>query len=129
MSALSDSFASQIEAESWDSVGRMALNFQIGIPGNGRKTARLKKEMSLVKHIFHAHTKTEERKDRFVNAAFFVNFHKTLKKLERSFEDNGLPRPELMIFLEAVQLKLRKERLVVYKTLERRGEFERMKKV
>lgn len=127
MTPLSEHVGMQLESENWDTVARMALSFQIEFEKEDKHTAKLKKEMTLLKHILYENMKTPEMAEKYLNAAFFVRMHQTLARLEKSFDRNNLERTEFIVFLHALMHKLRREKLIVYKQLERKNEFTRMK--
>lgn len=116
-----------IEHEGWDGVGRMALNFQVELSEDGKRAARLKKEMILVKHILYESMKKPEDAERFVNAGLFVRLHQTIERLEKELDENRMRRTEFLAFLKVLLQRLKHEKLIVYKTLERKNEFKRMK--
>jgi hypothetical protein len=83
--------------------------------------------MTMLKHILYENMKTPEMAEKYANAAFFVRMHQTVSKLEKSFDRHKLERTEFLMFLHALMHKLRREKLIVYKQLERKNEFTRMK--
>ncbi|MBI2079366.1 hypothetical protein HYT84_01265 [Candidatus Micrarchaeota archaeon] len=127
MTGLSEAFKERIEGESWDSIAQMALHFQVDIESDDNKVRRLRKEVGMIKHILHEHLKTPENAEKTLNAAFFVRLVKTITKLEKAAEKHRAERTGFLMFLKAVLHKLKRERLFVFKTLERKDEFKRMK--
>lgn len=127
MAELSEDFKRRIEEESWDSVAQMALGFQINITNNSKECRRLSKQLGMVKHLIHEHLRKAEDVDKFLNASFFVRLVKTLDSMEKSLKKYNIEKSEFLIFLKAVLHKLKKERLVVSKTLERKNEFRKLK--
>jgi hypothetical protein len=129
MAGLQRAMEHQLDDESWDSIAQMALSFQIELSEEGRHTARLQKELSLVKHILYESMKTPERVEDCLNASFFIRLYKTLDKLEKSFKKHELERTEFLVFLRAVLHKANRQQLRVHKPLERKNEFRRLKDV
>jgi len=129
MSGLSELLKHRFEGESWDAIAQMAMGFQIELSREDPQTAKIRKELAMIKHILHENMKSPDSAQKFANAAFFVRMYKTLQRLEKEFDKHGLERAEFLMFLEAVLHKIRNERLIVQKPLERKNEFKRLKDV
>jgi hypothetical protein len=128
MVGLSEAFKTQIDSESWDSIARMALNFQVELSKDDKEAVRLRKKLAVIKHMIHTTMKDPENADRIKDASFFVSLFRTVESLEKDFEKQKLRRNEFLFFLNAVLQKVKSEKLVVHKVLERKNEFKRMKK-
>jgi len=129
MSGLSEAFKSHLDSESWDAIAQMALGFQIELSREDKETHRLRKELTMVKHILYESIRTPESAHKLVNAAFFVRLYKDVARFEKTFDKHKIERIGFLMFLQAVLGKLRKERLVVHKPIERKNEFKMMKDV
>lgn len=128
MVGLSEAFNAQLDSESWDSIARMALNFQVELSKEDKEAVRLRKKLAVIKHLIHTSMKDPEKADKQIDAAFFVNLFRTVESLEKDFEKQKIRRNEFLFFLNAVLQKVKSEKLVVHKVLERKNEFKRMKK-
>ncbi|HIH23281.1 TPA: hypothetical protein HA238_06140 [Candidatus Micrarchaeota archaeon] len=127
MHTLSEEFKKSFENESWDSIAHMALTFQIELDEEDKHQKRLKKELGMLKHVLHHHLKDQEAAARNLNITFFVRLHKTIARLEKAFDRHDVKRREFLVFLKAILHKLRNTRFMVFKTLERKNEFGKMK--
>ncbi len=127
MVGLSEAFKLQLDSESWDSIARMALNFQVELSKEDKNAVRLRKKLAIIKHLLHTTMKDPEMADKTMSAAFFVNLFRTVESLELEFEQQKLRKNEFLFFLNALLQKVKSEKLVVHKVLERKNEFKRMK--
>ncbi len=127
MVGLSEAFKEQLDSESWDSIARMALNFQVELSKEDKNAVRLRKKLAILKHVLHTNMKGQEKSDKSIDASFFVNLFRTVESLEKEFEQQKIRRNEFLFFLNAVLQKVKSEKLVVHKVLERKNEFKRMK--
>ncbi len=117
----------QIENESWEDIAHMAHVFHIELEGDHNGTKKLKKELCFVKHILHEHLCDQDKIQDFVNTSLFITMVKTIDKFEKAFDKHDIKRREFLLFLKAILDKLKKEKLMVEKPMERKVEFKRMK--
>ncbi|MEM2909268.1 MAG: hypothetical protein QW171_03845 [Candidatus Bilamarchaeaceae archaeon] len=85
----------------------------------------LRKKSYFIKNILHLQMR-EFNGSGTVDASLFVGYVRLLMKLEKEFGEGG---HEFITFLKIFIRKMATQRLVVNKVLERRLEFEKMKRV
>jgi hypothetical protein len=117
----------RIEEEDWDYIAHMAHTFELDIEQGDADARRLQKELQMVRRVVHAHLSNEKSREKFLSTRFLIKMHRTITKLEAKMEQNQRWRGEFLTFLRALMHKMKKERLVVYKTLEKTREFQRHK--
>ncbi|MFH2106818.1 MAG: hypothetical protein ABII22_06160 [Candidatus Micrarchaeota archaeon] len=116
-----------LERETWESLAHLALVFSVEFEKDDHQTRKIKKEVDILKRVIHGHLSTNSVSSQYLNAVFFVNLNKTIKKLEHAFEKNKVKRSDFLIFLKALTNKIRKEKLYVDKPFERVKEFGKLK--
>lgn len=124
---LNETIKRKVEEESWDTLARLALSFEIEIENKNQEVQRIKKEMQIIKHILYEHLQHPEDSKKFLTTNFFVRLVKTFNRLEKILMKYEQDRSEFLLFLRALIFKMKKERLVVFKTLERRSVFDSRK--
>ena len=122
-------FKQMIEVESWDSIAHLAMTFTVDFEADNKETKRLKKEIAIVKHILHEHLKNPDYSDKFVNGSFFITLVRCIDKFELAFDKHKSKQRDFLIFLKAILSRIKKEKLIVHKPIERKTEFKKMKDV
>lgn len=117
----------RIEQEDWDYLARMAHSFELEMEKDSGDTARLHKELQMVRKVVHAYISHEKGREKFLSTKFLVKMYKTIEKLEDKIAGHEHMHGEFLTFLKALMHKMRQEKLVVYKTLEKTHEFQRHK--
>ncbi len=117
----------RVEQEDWDYLAHMAHTFELEMEEGSGDTAKLHKELQMVRRVVHAYLSHEDGRDKFLSAKFLVKMHKTIKKLDERMAKEEHMHGEFLTFLRALMHKMKQEKLVVYKTLEKTREFQRHK--
>lgn len=117
----------RLEQEDWGYFAHMAHSFELELEEDAGESAKLHKELQMVRKVLHAHLSTEKGREKFVSTKFMIQLHKTIAKLEAKLAEHGHMHGEFLNFLRALMHKMKQEKLVVYKTLEKTREFERHK--
>jgi hypothetical protein len=121
-----------IEREGWDYVARALITFPIDIPMDAEpenlKLVRLRKELQVMKHALYEELMTFNG-NRSVDASFLIGTTKAVARIEAGLEAEGIKNLGFVLLLKLLLRRLRKQRLVVKKPMETRGEFGRMKRV
>ena len=112
----------RIESEPWDSIGRMAMMFEVDFERQTKENRKLKKELQVIRHILREHLENPENNQKFLGGSFFVGIVKTTEKVEKAFENNGAKGKEMLVFLKAVVHKAKKEKMDIKKTMEKKIE-------
>jgi|GEM_PF-1611393 len=112
----------RIESEPWDSIGRMAMMFEVDFERQTKENRKLKKELQIIRHILREHLENPENNEKFLGGSFFVGIVKTTQKVEKAFENNGAKGKEMLVFLKAVVHKAKKEKMDIKKTMEKKIE-------
>jgi len=110
----------KIEEEPWDSVGRMAMMFEVDFERQTKENKKLRKELQIIGHILREHLENPEATEKFLGGSFFVGIVKTTEKVEKAFENNGASGKEILMFLKAVIHKAKKEKMSIEKTMEKK---------
>ncbi len=121
-----EEFKKTVINESWDSIAQMAASFQIELDSDNKQARKLKKELSVVKHIVSEHL-SKEGAERFITPALLVRLIEAIEHFESAFEKHNIKRKDFLIFLKALLFKIKKEKLYVGKPLERQIAFKKMK--
>lgn len=124
---LEERMKTKVEEESWDTIATLALSFEIELEKENKELQKVKKEMQIIKHILYEHLQNPEDAKKFITTNFFVKLVKTLEKLEKVLKKYEIERSEFLVFLRMLVFKMRKERLIVFKKLERKTEFDSKK--
>ncbi|VVB98607.1 Uncharacterised protein [uncultured archaeon] len=117
----------RIEGEDWDYIAHMAHTFELDLEQGDAETRKLQKELQMIRRVVHAYLSSERGREKFLSTKFLIKMHKTIAKLEGRMEQNQRWRGEFLTFLHALMHKMKQEKLVVYKTLEKTREFQRHK--
>ncbi len=119
-------FEKMVAEESWESLARLAMTFTIEFEQESKETKKLKKEMSVVKHVLREHLTNPEYSGRFVNGTFFITLTRYIGKLEIAIDKHGSKQTDLLIFLKALLNRIKTEKISVQKPIERLDEFKKM---
>jgi hypothetical protein len=122
------SFSQIIETESWDSLASMLISMPVDINKDGPKLRRIAKELEVIKHILYDHL-NQMNGNNTIDMAFYVGAIKSISKLEKKLESNGVEHSQFVIFLKLLLGKLKKQKLIVKKPMEVREKFGKLKEV
>ncbi|MBU0586806.1 hypothetical protein KJ780_04795 [Candidatus Micrarchaeota archaeon] len=128
MDELSSELRKRITAEDWEYFGHLASTFSLELETTGVKTAKFQKELQMIRKVLHAYMTHEEGRARFISPRFMIGMYKTIKGVEKKIAEDEQKHVEFLAFLNALLYKLRQEKLIVYKTLEKTREFQRHKR-
>lgn len=117
----------RIVEEDWSYLAHMAHAFELEIESKSDETNRLQKELQMIRKVVHAYLSHEEGRDKFISPKFLVKMHHTIRKLEKKIAHHRHMHGEFLTFLRALMHKMKQEKLVVYKTLEKTREFQKHK--
>lgn len=117
----------RMELEDWGYIAQMAHSFELEIEQGDAQTMKLQKELQMIKRVVHAHLSDEASREKFLSPKFLVKLYRTIEKLDGKIIYQRRWRGEFLTFLRALLHKMKQERLVVYKTLEKANEFHRHK--
>ncbi len=118
----------RVEGESWEYIAQLGSLFVIEFDTDTKVTRKLKKELSVIKHIICGHLNNGGA-ERFITPALFVRLVQAILKFEKDFEKHNIRRKEFLVFLRALLHKLKKEKLHASKPLEREMTFKKMKDI
>lgn len=113
----------RVEQEDWDSLASLAHSFELEIEKGDGETKKLQKELQIIRQVVHAYLSNERERKKFLSAKFLIGMHKTIEKLDKKITEHNYWRGEFLIFLRAILHKMKQEKLIVYKTLEKVNEF------
>lgn len=117
----------RIENEDWDALARLAHAFEFEVTEKSVETAKLIKELQMIKKVVHAYISHEKHRKTFLSPKFLLKMYATIQKLENKIKEHERMHGEFVAFLEDVLHKMKQEKLVVYKTLEKTQEFQKHK--
>ncbi len=117
----------RIEHEDWSYIARMAHAFELEVGEREKEGARLHKELQMVRKVIHAYLSHEQGREKFLSAKFLMRLHRTIRKLDEKFAQHRHMHSEFLTFLRTLLHKMKQEKLVVYKVLEKTREFQRHK--
>jgi hypothetical protein len=112
-----------IEEEDWDYFARMARSFELEITSQDKELLRLSKELQMLRAVVHAHLSSDENRAAFISTNGMVRMYAVIKKLEGRINKYHKSHGEFLMFLRAILHKMKKEKLVVYKKMEKAKEF------
>ncbi len=124
---LNSGLKKRVEEEDWDYLAHMAHTFELEFETEDKEDSRLMTELQMVRKVVHAYLSTEKGREKFLSTKFLVKMHKTIRKLEKKVAQQKMRRGEFLTFLRALMHKMKQEKLVVYKTLEKTREFQKHK--
>lgn len=127
--ALDSEFKKQIEKEDWTYFANLINTFELKISKTTEENQKLQKELQMTKKVIHAYLSHEEKREKFLSTKFFVKLYSTIKKLETKIEQNNSLHNEFLTFLNVLLYKMKKQKLVVYKVLEKINEFQKHKEL
>jgi hypothetical protein len=121
-----------IESEGWDYVARTLIAFPIDIPlgvePENVKLMRLRKELEVMKHALYGQLMTLNGSGE-IDASFLIGTTKAVSRIELGLEKQGIKNLGFVLLLKLLLKRMRKQRLLVEKPMEKRNEFGRMKRV
>jgi hypothetical protein len=121
-----------IEREGWDYVARTLIAFPIDIPmgmePENAKLVRLRKELQVMKHALYGQLMAFNGSGA-IDASFLIGTMKAVARIEAGLEAQGIKNLGFVLLLKLLLRRMRKQRLLVKKPMETRGEFGRMKRV
>ncbi len=112
--------------EDWDLISSRMIAFQIEFEEDTVETQKLKRYLGAIKQSMH-HNIENLRKDGTVDAAFLVGAIKTIEKTEKIFEKQNIRKTDFLLLLRLILDKLKKERLITSKPMEKQMEFKKLK--
>lgn len=127
MDELSSEMKRRIKEEDWEYFGHLASTFSLEIEARGGEAERFQKELQMIRKVLHAYISNEKGRERFLTPRFLIKMYKTVKVLEKKIFEDEQKHVEFLAFLRALMYKMKQEKLVVYKTLEKTREFQRHK--
>ncbi|MDD5337161.1 MAG: hypothetical protein PHS02_01625 [Candidatus ainarchaeum sp.] len=113
----------RVAEEDWEYFAQMARTFELEVEKGDDDNAKLQKETQMIKKVLEAHLSTESNRRIFISASNMVKLYRTIEKLEAKVTQNNQLHGEFVNFLRALLHKMKQEKLVTYKTLEKRREF------
>ncbi|MGV8176799.1 MAG: hypothetical protein ACP5NX_03300 [Candidatus Bilamarchaeaceae archaeon] len=118
----------RISKESWDSLANMALTLRVEFEGEDKEARKLQKEIAVVKQVLYEHMNAVGKGEAEMNpASMYVRLYKLMETMERKMEKQSPGRHELLYFIDALLMKLKNEKLAVFKPMKMRSEFGKLK--
>ncbi|MFA5077281.1 MAG: hypothetical protein WC488_02550 [Candidatus Micrarchaeia archaeon] len=109
--------------EDWEYFAQMARTFELEIEKGAEDNEKVQKEIQMIKKVLEAHLSSEKGRRIFVSASNMVKLYRTIERLETRISQNNRLHGEFVNFLRTLLHKMKQEKLVAYKTLEKRREF------
>lgn len=128
MGDLVKEFEKYVDDSSWEDIAKMARTYSLEFAKEDAEVKRLKKQVRMTKELLYTYLKGEDKKV-IKKATFFRGLVKSIEHFEKSLGKHSAKKAEFVIFLRALLNKIKKEKLVVFKTMERRKGFEKLKEV
>ncbi|MEW6528674.1 MAG: hypothetical protein AB1391_02180 [Candidatus Micrarchaeota archaeon] len=119
----------RVNFETWEYIAQIAHSFELDLEQGDPEIIKLQKELQMIKRIIHAHLSNGTSITKFLSAKFLIKLYRTIEKLDEKIALHKQQHKEFLIFLRALLGKMKREKLVVYKTLEKKTEFQRHKEV
>ncbi|MEM4272052.1 MAG: hypothetical protein QXH30_00505, partial [Candidatus Bilamarchaeaceae archaeon] len=104
----------------------LARDLETTIHSEEEEARQLEKKMQVIRQVLYENMKDPERM-RHLSSKFYVRLTKILEEMESQMQKYNAHRHEFIIFLQILLSKLRKEKLVATRHLDRRVEFGRHK--
>ena len=120
-------FEKYVNNSSWEDIAKMVKTYSLEFSKEDKEVKRVKKQMKLTKELLYEYLKGNEEEETVKKASFFRGLVRSITLLEKNLDKHSTKKAEFLIFLKALLLKIRKEKLVVFKTMERRNGFEKLK--
>ena len=98
---------SLVHAE-WDSVAQLLSTVDSGIQGTDAMSRKLRAELGVVKVIMYENL-VSWNGNNSIDLSFYIASYKTIQKIERTFDTNGIKNREFLIFLKLLFYKFQKQ--------------------
>lgn len=108
--------------KSWEEIAILARDLETTIHSEEEEARQLEKKMQVIRQVLYENMKDPERM-RHLSSKFYVRLTKILEEMEGQMKKYNAHRHEFIIFLQILLSKLKKEKLVVTRQMDRRVEF------
>lgn len=120
------SFEKYVNDSSWEEIAKMIKIYSMEFSKETEESKRLQKQLRVTKELLYEYLKGD---DPVVvkKASFFRGLVKSIEHFEKGLETHNVKKSEFMILLRALLEKTKKQKFAVFKPIERRKGFDRMK--
>lgn len=108
--------------KSWEEIALLARDLETRINSDEAEARVLEKKVQMIKQVLYESLRDPERMAH-LSTKFYVRLTKILEEMEVKMRLYQSERHEFITFLQIVIAKLKKEKLVVTRKLDRRVEF------
>jgi len=126
MTSPNNSISDSLLHADWDSIADALTMLESGIKGNDPASRKLRTQAGLVRVIMCENIRTWNGNNS-IDASFLIASYKTIRKMEKEFENKGVKNRQFLIFLRLLLLKFEKQKLMAKKPYLMIEEFGRMK--
>ncbi|MBU0532754.1 hypothetical protein KKB44_04640 [Candidatus Micrarchaeota archaeon] len=112
----------------WETIAHALTTLNNGVEGNSASARKLRAELGVVKVIMCESIRTWNGESS-IDLSFFIGSYKTIQRLEKEFEFNGVKNRQFIVFLKLLLQKFGRQKLKVKKPLALIAEFGKMKGV
>ena len=113
--------------KSWEEIALIARDLEVRIEHEDEEAKQLEKKMRVVKQVLYE-TMNDPERMRHLSSKFYVRLYTILDEMEGKLKKYHAERHEFVIFLRIILAKLKKKKLVVTHTLDRKMEFGKHKR-
>jgi hypothetical protein len=108
--------------KSWEEIAILARDLETTIDSEDDEARQLEKKIQIIRHVLYENLQDPERM-RHLSSKFYVRLTKILEEMEGQMTKYKMHRHEFVIFIQILLSKLKKEKLVVTRQMDRRVEF------
>ena len=117
----------KIEDKSWEEIALIARDLEVKIGHDDAEARQLEKKMQVIKQVLYE-TMNDPERMKHLSSKFYVRLTGLLSEMEEKIIQYKAERQEFVVFLRILLAKLKKEKLVVTRKLDRKAEFGKHKK-
>jgi len=126
MTSLFDNFEEYILNSNWGDIAKMVRVYSLEFSNEDDEVLTMLKKLRITKELLYLYLNDED-KTMIKNATFFRGVVKSIDYFELNLKKHPVKKSEFIVFLKALSKKIGKEKLIIYKVMERREEFGRLK--
>ncbi len=108
--------------KSWEEIAILARDLEVTIDSEEEGARQLEKKIQIIRQVLYENMRDPERMQH-LSSKFYVRLTKILEEMEGQMNKYSTNRHEFIIFLQILLSKLKKEKLVVTRQMDRRVEF------
>jgi len=108
--------------KSWEEIAILARDLEIAIDSEEDEARQLEKKIRIIRQVLYENMNDPERMRHF-STKFYLRLTKILEEMEGQMNKYNMQRHEFVIFIQIILSKLKKEKLVGTRQLDRRVEF------